>query len=52
MECDYTRLNHISLASHKKVITKGMIINGVYCTTIEDLFKQEVNRTQHQVDRT
>jgi hypothetical protein len=33
MECDYTHLNHSSLLSHtKKVITKGMIIKGVYCT--------------------
>jgi hypothetical protein len=28
MECDYTNLNHISLA------TEGMIIKGVYCNSI------------------
>jgi hypothetical protein len=34
MECDYTYLNHNLLMSQKKVITKGMIIKGVYCTMI------------------
>jgi hypothetical protein len=34
MECDYTYLNHNSLMSQKKVITKGVIIKGVYCTMI------------------
>jgi hypothetical protein len=34
MECDYACLNHNSLMSQKKkkVITKGMIIKGVYCS--------------------
>ncbi len=32
MECDYSHLNHNSLVSQKKyVITKGLIIRGVYC---------------------
>jgi hypothetical protein len=31
MECDYTHLNRNSLVSQKKVVTKGMIIKGVYC---------------------
>jgi len=34
MECDYTCLNHNSLASQKKVVTKGMIIKGVYFTKV------------------
>jgi hypothetical protein len=29
MECDYTHLNHNSLMSHKKMVNKGVIINGV-----------------------
>ncbi len=32
MECDYTHLNHNSIVSQKKVVTKGMIIQGVHCT--------------------
>jgi hypothetical protein len=28
MECDYTHLNHDSLVSQNKVVTKGMIIKG------------------------
>jgi hypothetical protein len=31
MECDYTHLNHNLLVSQKKVVTKGVIIKGVYC---------------------
>ncbi len=31
MECDYTHLNHNLLLSQKKVVTKGVIIKGVYC---------------------
>jgi hypothetical protein len=30
MECDYTCLNHNSLVSQKKMVTKAMIIKGVY----------------------
>jgi hypothetical protein len=30
MECDYTHLNPNSLVSQQKVVTKGMIIKGVY----------------------
>jgi hypothetical protein len=29
MECDYTRLNHNLLVSHKKLVTNGLIIKGV-----------------------
>jgi hypothetical protein len=29
MQCDYTHLNHNSLVSLKKVITKGVVIKGV-----------------------
>jgi hypothetical protein len=34
MECDYTHLNHNSLVSQKKVVTKGVIIKGVYYINI------------------
>jgi len=30
MKCDYTCLNHNSLVSQKKVITKGMILKKGY----------------------
>jgi hypothetical protein len=30
MECDYTHLNHNSLVSPKKMVTKGMITKKVY----------------------
>jgi hypothetical protein len=33
MECEYTHLNHNSLVSpNKKMMTKGVIIKGVYCS--------------------
>jgi hypothetical protein len=32
---DYTHLNHNSLVSQEKVVTKGMIIKGVYCIIID-----------------
>jgi hypothetical protein len=35
MECDYMCLNHNSLMSQKKVVTKAVIIKGVYCTRSE-----------------
>jgi hypothetical protein len=31
MECDYTCLNYNLLMSQKKMVTKDMIIKGVYC---------------------
>jgi hypothetical protein len=31
MESDYTHLNHNSLMSQKKVLTRGVIIKGVFC---------------------
>jgi hypothetical protein len=35
MKCDSTRLNHNSLVSQKKVLTKDVIIiKGVYCSMI------------------
>jgi hypothetical protein len=37
MECDYTCLNYSSLVSQEKVVTKGVIIKGVYYITITKL---------------
>jgi hypothetical protein len=37
MKCDYARLSHNLLMSQKKkVIIKGMIIKGVYCSSLKD----------------
>jgi hypothetical protein len=41
MECDYTHLNHnLLLSPKKKVVTRGVIIKGVYCIQITTLICQ------------
>ncbi len=45
MKCDYTHLNHNLLVSQKKVITKGVIIKGVYCI-LNDINKKSL-KTQY-----
>jgi len=47
MQHGYTCLNHNSLVSHKKVITKTVIIKGVYFGTSAHLLKT-VQSVLHQ----
>jgi hypothetical protein len=40
MECYYTHLNHNSLVSQEKVVTKWILIKGVYCIQVTALICQ------------